>query len=64
MIVIVRENNQGAFVSREEAEADWFIVVNESGRIRVAPNGMVDTIEKDRVSFDSIDKAYEYITAK
>jgi hypothetical protein len=64
MIVIVRENAQGVFVSREEAEADWFIVVNDTGQIRVAPNGMVDTIQSNRVSFDSIDKAYEYITAK
>lgn len=63
MIVIVRENSNGVFVSKEAASADWFIIINEEGHIRVAPTGgMQHEGNFSGVQFSTIDEAYRFIT--
>lgn len=62
MIVIVRENSNGVFVSKEAASADWFIIINEEGHIRVAPTGMQYEGSFSGVKFSTIDEAYRFIT--
>lgn len=63
MIVIVRENSNGVFVSKEAASADWFIIINEEGHIRVAPTGMQhEGSFLGLVQFSTIDEAYRFIT--
>lgn len=62
MIVIVRENSNGVFVSKEAASADWFIIINEEGHIRVAPTGMQHEESFSGVKFSTIDEAYRFIT--
>lgn len=66
IVTIVSENEDGGiFLTKEEAVADWFIVVPFNQLIYIAPNGAVDKIDpSERQYFDSIDDAYRYIINK
>lgn len=66
IVVIVRENSNGVFVNKEAASADWFIIINEEGHIRVAPTGMQHegSFSGTGEQFSTIDEAYRFIITK
>lgn len=60
MIVIIRENENGVFISPEEAEADYFIIVKDDGSVRLHTNARLGRTGSVFNTM-SIDDAYQFI---